>query len=246
MFPSSDARRMRTLVALVATLTMVVSSACSDSPHAMLSPSNTPTLNRDTPANSSSPSPREHEVIEQMIQRFPEAHRAEVRERFATQNLIAMSTADPELVRLADELDGLRRARGAESVSRRAMTTHELVQSAKKQGRILVDVVLAPSHGPRVSIVRRPGDDGVPMLVMGAADVTPEELSAGLRAAASSVKHEGVSPTAESRVGVRVAHDAKHKTSSPASLEHFHANAKEKEVPGFGRVRMIRVATAGH
>ena len=226
-----SAARHRTLTAMIL---VVVGSSCTDSPNAMLTPSGNPAMSQ-VPSER----PSDDELIDRLVRRLPEAKRSRARELLRTKNLLGASSADPEFARLANDLMAARRGRNVDVVG------NGRVRSSANSKLIRVDVVLAPSTGPRMTLMRRQGDDGVPVLVLGADDVTPEELSAGLQAAAASVAKIGYNPSSASRVGVRPLRTAAlaRKKSNPASLAYIKANAVSTHLEGFGAVRSLRVAT---
>lgn len=215
---------------------------CSDSSNTSPRLTRIDAMSQETGSNQS-----EDELIESLVSRLPVSKQAEARVRLKSRDVSGAGGNDAQFVSLARELMASRRDRNGRRIDGSPISTAAQVTSAKKSNLTLVDVVLAPSNNtrdPRVSLIRRPGDDGVPVVVLGATDVTPEELSMALKAAAASVKELGDSPVAETRIGIRVKTSMKtNARSNPAFLAHLKANAARTEVSGLGMVRALRVAT---
>lgn len=234
--------RFQRTAKLVILLTLLVS--CSDDPSMASSARGTSAMSKADQSTSDESRLSEDELIEEIVRRVPETNRTMFREQLKTSTLSGFGgVEDADLSRLLGELT--RRRGGELSHFPSAQIRAEKDSLPSEELLVTVEVAIAEEHvanAPRIRLVRRPDDGGVPLVVL-CADASAAELSIAMRAAAESVRRIGISPTKETMTGVRVRGKPKPGSRSAANLAHLRSKGKKKEVAGIGKVRVMKMAT---
>jgi len=185
---------------------------------------------------------KERETIDAIVERVPAQFRAEMRTQLeprAGRDIAFASSADPELARLFGELASLRQANGP----RRA------APAQVEDTTIHVILALVPkldAPGARVSVLRRPNDKGIPIVLLQESDVTKDDILLGLRGAVAAYRRHGAAPEKESKMAVR----AKARSSKGAAVPVVDRNVENLKkaalmnIPGVGKVRAQEVVTS--
>jgi hypothetical protein len=98
----------------------------------------------------------------------------------------------------------------------------------------------------RSTVLRRPGDEGIPVLLL-LESATPEDLTAGLSAARHSFQTVGRSPARAAKLESQAAPDLTPSAAAGKTLEWIKARVAQsstsQKLPGYGTVRLVPVAT---
>jgi hypothetical protein len=146
-------------------------------------------------------------------------------------------------------------ARGAKyaalTAALNATTAEKHSRNAKQEPEpemVRVSVGLVASfkkEGIRSTVLRRPGDDGVPVLLL-LESATAEDLTAGLSAARHSFKSAGRSPSRAMKLE-SPAVSVTPGTAAAGTLQWIKARIPEspasQKLPGYGTIRLVPVAT---
>jgi len=121
-------------------------------------------------------------------------------------------------------------------------------EAKDKRGLIPVTVAIVPNLRPsnaRASVLRAPGDEGRPILLLREGDATDEDLRRGLRAAGETVERFGDSVPRRLRLNVRprgrnepVLSPRRQGSKSPLELMNLMV---PREIQGFGSVRAMEM-----
>jgi hypothetical protein len=132
------------------------------------------------------------EATQAVLARTPEDLRDRARAMLEDPAASPVTSTDPEIARQLGIIQSVRAAVAAEAQSQE--TPSPRVTQEELDAAVSVTVALVPtlpvSHAQAV-VVRRPGDDGVPLLLLSEGTVTTETLALGLRAAAIARDRHG-------------------------------------------------------
>lgn len=203
-----------------------------------------PRSHSNAPSNIASLS--EAELVEQIIQQLPSEIRTNARVQLMDTTHVIQSDR-PVLGPLLAQLAQVRFAKHADEF--KAAAAQQKADADRRASRLRVTVVLSPDLGDanaRAVVLRRPNDNGRPILLLRESDMTSEDLHIGMLAAAKAVAEFGVNPD---KVHRRVVHNTKAFTSgvaTTASLDHHLAllrSAPKSSEHGLGNFRTMDVLT---
>ena len=187
----------------------------------------------------------EREAVAAIIARFNAEHQEQVRrllegtDRPSGSFMAVVSVSDPETARLLGIVQSIRSAEAKSQVPS-AVTTGI-------QRDVRVTIALVPQlarPGVRVTVIRRPGDAGHPLLLLRESDVTAADLELGLNVAALSFKRYGTTPTKE-----RTLHLGSPRPSSRPRSERIEGLLElvkaglPRHIDGIGTVRSMAIVT---
>jgi hypothetical protein len=160
-------------------------------------------------------------------------------------------STDSEVARLLSVIVSIRIADAAPARAR--AEEDRAADALDRAQRLRVTVALVPNLGvpdARVTILRRPGDNGWPVVLLREADFTPLDLAFGVSLAARSVAEVGTAPASESRRHYVEAMKAEAPGSETlawaTSFAGLLRRALPSEVPGVGTVQALHTITRRH
>jgi hypothetical protein len=215
--------------------------------------------------NSGTPATLEAEVaalMDQVADRAPAEHRAEILAVLRDPRAVPVSSADPELSRLLGEIasrkERLTQLRIAEHAAAEAAAAQadprlrlslRAVRAADQYARVTLALVSSPPRpGARGLVRREPGDQGVALALVVDEGATPEDVLRAARGAAGAVQRYGASPATRVELALRrpapaVRTAAGERLAAPwASVLADLRQAPPREVPGVGQVRALDLA----
>jgi hypothetical protein len=190
------------------------------------------------------------ELIAAIVAKAPQKHRARIQAALESGNVAGVIGGGPEVMQLATTLLSRHAVTGASAlISDEDRRRSE--ERAKNSRQLFVALTGEEANAvtPAVSIVRSPGDQGVP-LVLVRSDATARDVDIGIRTAAAAVLRNGASVSATIRYAVR---SKERVTSTPRAyavkflddLRHTRLPMEVHQISGIGRVNATSVRVAG-
>jgi hypothetical protein len=173
----------------------------------------------------------EREAIAAVLAKFDPETRERVRRLLEGDGLPSHAVggfagaSDPDVARLLGVISSIR---WAELQSRMASTKKDWPSKELMQVQVALVPELAQQDA-RVTVVRRPGDAGIPLLLLRDRDLTLADLDLGLNEAALSLQRDGVAPPTELTMQV---------ATGPAPANPC-AEARHLDLVRAGQVRML-------
>lgn len=189
----------------------------------------------------------DQQIIDAVASKVPVQYRKEVKTALLQDSLLAIGGIDPQAQPLIAELH---RRRHPDAFATPETTNGQARALAREanSARVLVALTQEPANPktPRVSVIRTPEDEGIPLVLLRSADGTVQDLDAGIRAAAMSIVRHGASVSREMRLGARaIATQKKPAAGAEKYLANLRANRvpllSQRDVPGVGRVKAATV-----
>lgn len=195
------------------------------------------------------------QLIERIVAGVPEALRASLRTALIENRLGQIGGLGADAAASLDEWMRRRGQTVVKTPEQQAALTRE-AEARDAEGRrrwansreVLVALTAEPVAADvgRVSIYRTPDDGGMPVILLRAADATPADLDDGIRAAALSIRRDGVSVPLPSRTAIPP--EIRARPASPDHVDLFQYlragrfdRPVERDVAGLGRVRGITI-----
>jgi hypothetical protein len=187
----------------------------------------------------------EQAAIEEILRRTPRNHQGRMKEILDDRNATFVSSSDPEVARLLGTIASIRAVDNTVAIERgRAAMLSDLEDQKRRVTVTLVLVPSLPTQDARAVVLRRPQDNGRPLLLLSATDATPADLRLGLRAAAAAFVRYGPSPISERRVLVKpVTESIRWEAASHSEMITKLRASPLRVIPGLGSLRAMEVVT---
>jgi len=188
----------------------------------------------------------ELQAIEALVERVPAEQRANVRRILTMPSVTPMRAADPEAARLLCVIGSIRAARSAPAAQNLAGDGAARLAQRRATPGFVVQVALAPElpiSNARAVVIRHPGDNGMPLLLLSESGATADDLNRGLRVAIEERDRLGVHVQSKVSTPVR---ETPSSVSGPIEdseqfsrlLAHLRT-VPQRSVPGVGAVRSV-------
>lgn len=188
-------------------------------------------------------------LIDGIIAKAPPSQRDKWREALNRGSVVAVVAQDSDVAAFGRELIARRSVALEESPYTDAQRRRAESMAANSK-KILVAVNReAPSRAPAVSIVRAPGDSGVP-LVLVRSDATPEDLDFAVKVAAAEASRETKPVTQTTTYGVRNSSKtgSRNKESARALLAKLRGpglKTEKRSFAGRGTIDAVAIRVRG-
>jgi hypothetical protein len=189
----------------------------------------------------------ELDAIRQLLDRTAPADREAVRRVVESPFATFSDADDPESARLLGVIRSIREADAAARSEKNSASSTSLV--GDMDGRLSVSLALTPSgeHDDGAArIIRRPNDQGIPLVVLPEASTTDESLAEALRIALRSVDQYGTSPKRATTITLKRNAQIALRPGKPIPADWRAALAVVRQAPvgnvqGLGPVRAATV-----
>ena len=191
----------------------------------------------------------ERAAIEEILTRLAPQHRALARRILEDRETTAtfVSSTDPEIARLLSVITATRAADNVEMVRKAEADREKDDRETVRRVRVLVALVEdLGGEDIRATVIRRPDDEGRPLLLLSAVDFTSTDLAFGLRLAANSVPRYGIAPAVEHKLQFRdqaPQSGARRQAALPDEQAALLRRSPFRLIPGIGSVRALDMVT---
>jgi hypothetical protein len=196
----------------------------------------------------------EADLIERVLLGVPDERREHLRGILSDRSRRIAATSDPALVGTLNQLSAVRAA--IQALDAKEATEADVARTGG-QPRMRVTVALAPAMRDsltRAVVLRRPGDGGIPILLLSENSVTALDVERGLNAAVMAAQQYDRELTKAFKLVLRARAKVPGARESDAGAKLLQrlSTAPVRQIPGVGTVRAIdvmaratRAATSG-
>jgi hypothetical protein len=185
---------------------------------------------------------QERETIAAILAKVPQERRHQLGLILQDRSVTPSGTSDPDLAPLLGALSAIRVAMLETAIDRARADDNA---RGGNRGRVRVTVAMVPrlsSPELRAAVLRQPGDEGIPVLLLPASTVTEEDLERGLRAAVAARDRYGKDAAKVVTLSLRVRADRpSHSVDKTKWSKYLHQVrvAPVRTIPGVGQARAM-------
>lgn len=137
---------------------------------------------------------QERQVIQQILERVPFENRPQMAVLLADRSKRLAGTSDPTLAPLLNQLAGIRLALHKDAKERAAREDIARGAAGERVPVLLAMVPTLSDPSARAAVLRRPEDNGIPILLLPESSATVQDLERGLGVAATASEQYGREP----------------------------------------------------